>query len=70
MLKLLASLTTLKHFIFLSEIQTLTLKLSSMATSNSRAAKIIPTLEIISIHTDNESSIHVEHFYDIKDSII
>ena len=40
------------------------------SSATSRAAKIIPTLEIISIHTDNESSIHVEHFYDIKDSII
>ena len=40
-------LTTLKHFIFFSEIQSLTLKLSVMATSNSPIAEIIPTLETI-----------------------
>ena len=60
-------LLTLKHFIFLSKIYTLTLKLFDMATSNSPTAEIIPTLEITTIHTDNEPSIHVEHFFNIHE---
>jgi len=63
----LALLPTLKHFMFLFEIQTLTLKLSAIATTNSPTAKIIPTLEITTIHTGNEPFIHVEIFFDIQE---
>jgi len=38
-----------------------------MATSNSSAIEIIPALEISTIHTDNEPSIHDEHFFDIQE---
>ena len=38
-----------------------------MTTSNSLAAWIIPTLEITTIHRDNEPSIHVEHFFNIQE---
>ena len=65
--RLLALLTILKHLIFLSKIYTLTLKLSTMVSSNSPVTETIPTLEITTIHTDNEPSIHVEHFFDIQE---
>ena len=68
MLKLLALHTTLKHFNFLSKIQTLALKLVAMATSISLATEIIPTTKITMVHTDNEPSIPVEHFSTIKNS--
>ena len=38
-----------------------------MATSNSSTVKIILTMAIATIHTDNEPSIHVEHFFDIQE---
>ena len=38
-----------------------------MATSNSSSVEIIPALEITTIHTLNEPSIHVEHFFDIQE---
>jgi len=38
-----------------------------MATFDSFAIEIIPTLEITTIHTDNEPSILVEHFSDIQE---
>jgi len=38
-----------------------------MATSNSLIAKIIPTLEITTIHINNEPSIHVEHLFDTQE---
>ena len=60
MSKILALFTILKHFNFLSKIQTIALKLFAMATSNSPATEIIPTIEITTIHIDNEPFIHVE----------
>ena len=47
------------------EIQILVLKLITMDTSNSSTREIIPTMEITTIHTENEATIHVEHFFDI-----
>ena len=38
-----------------------------MVTSNSPAVEIVPTLEITTIHTDIEPSIHVEHFFNIQE---
>ena len=38
-----------------------------MATSISSTTKIIPTMEITTIHIDNEPSIHIKHFFDIQE---
>jgi len=38
-----------------------------MVASNSSIVEIIPTMEITTIHTDNEPCIHVEHFFDIQE---
>ena len=38
-----------------------------MVASNSSAVEIIPTMEITTIHTNNESSIHVEYFFGIQE---
>ena len=37
-----------------------------MVISNSTLAETIPTMEITTIHTNNEPSTHVEHFFDIN----
>jgi len=38
-----------------------------MASTNTPITKVIPTIKIITIHTNNEPSIHVEHFFDIQE---
>ena len=38
-----------------------------MAFANTLVIETIPTMEITSIHTNNEPSIHVEHFFDIQE---
>ena len=38
---------------------------SQMASTNTLVTKAILTMEITTIHTENEPSIQVEHFFDI-----
>jgi len=38
-----------------------------MVTSNSSTVEIIPSKEIMTIHTDNEPSIHVENCFGIQE---
>ena len=38
-----------------------------MAFANTLVTEAIPTMEITTIHTDNELSIHIEHFFDIQE---
>ena len=51
--------------ITLSKYSNLNFHLSRMAFANTLVTEAIPTMEITIIHTDNEPSIHVEHFFDI-----
>jgi len=63
MLKLLGLHSLCKHFNFLSEYPNLSFHLPQMASANTPITKAIPTIEINTIHIDNEPSIHVEHFF-------
>lgn len=38
-----------------------------MTTSNTSDVEITPIIEITTIHTENGTSIHVEHFFDIQE---
>jgi len=57
----------LKHFNFFSENSNPSCQLSTMAYANTHIIETIPTMEINTIHIDNEPSIHVKHFYDIQE---
>ena len=67
MLKLLALHSLYKHFNFLPKNSNPSSYLSIVTSTNTLITEIIPTMEIITIHTDNESSIHVEHFFNIQE---
>ena len=41
--------------------------LSKMASANTLVTEAIPTMEITTIHRNNESFIHVEHFFDFQE---
>ena len=50
-----------------SEFMNPSFHLSQMTSANTSNTEAIPTMEITTIHTDHEPSIHVEHFFDIHE---
>ena len=58
---------SLKHFNFFSENSNPSSQLFAMASANTPSTEIIPTMEITIIHIYNESSINIEHFFDIHE---